>query len=228
MSEIIIALDFNNQKVALEFLKQFKNPIYVKVGMELYYACGPSIINEIKNLGHKIFLDLKLHDIPNTVANTVNVLALMDVDMINIHCAGGLEMMSQAMKKLNELKKRPLCIGVTQLTSTNQKILNQEILIDLNLNEVVIEYAKNAKVAGLDGVVCSPHEANLIHQHCGEKFLTVTPGIRLLGDQANDQKRIMTPIKAKANGCDFMVIGRSITLAANPYEVYEKIAKEIM
>lgn len=228
MSEIIIALDFNNQKVALEFLKQFKNPIYVKVGMELYYACGPSIINEIKNLGHKIFLDLKLHDIPNTVANTVNVLALMDVDMINIHCAGGLEMMSQAMKKLNELKKRPLCIGVTQLTSTNQKILNQEILIDLNLNDVVIEYAKNAKVAGLDGVVCSPHEANLIHQHCGEKFLTVTPGIRLLGDQANDQKRIMTPIKAKANGCDFMVIGRSITLAANPYEVYQKIAKEIM
>lgn len=228
MSEIIIALDFNNQKVALEFLKQFKNPIYVKVGMELYYACGPSIINEIKNLGHKIFLDLKLHDIPNTVANTVNVLALMDVDMINIHCAGGLEMMSQAMKKLNELKKRPLCIGVTQLTSTNQKILNQEILIDLNLNDVVIEYAKNAKVAGLDGVVCSPHEANLIHQHCGEKFLTVTPGIRLLGDQANDQKRIMTPEKAKANGCDFMVIGRSITLAANPYEVYQKIAKEIM
>lgn len=225
MSKTIVALDFPNRDQCLEFLDKFQEPIYVKLGMELIYAEGFDLIDEIKARGHKIFLDLKLHDIPNTVKNGMKSLAKRNVDIVNLHGAGGIEMMKAAMEGLEEgaTGKRPLCIAVTQLTSTSQETMNEELLINGELIDVVTTYAKNAKKAGLDGVVCSVHEAKPIHQACGEGFLTVTPGIRLADDSKDDQKRIATPEYARSQGCDYIVVGRSITKSQDPLETYNYI-----
>ena len=227
MTKTIVALDFPDKKTCMSFLDEFTDPIFVKLGMELVYAEGFDLIDEIKARGHQIFLDLKLHDIPNTVKNGMKSLAKRDVDIVNLHAAGGIEMMKAAMEglTLGSTGKRPLCIAVTQLTSTSQSVMNEELLIDGSVEEVVIQYAKNAKEAGLDGVVCSVHEAKLIHEACGDDFLTVTPGIRLETDSKDDQKRVATPDYAKEQGCDFIVVGRSITKAEDPVEVYSMIEK---
>ncbi|MDO5027543.1 MAG: orotidine-5'-phosphate decarboxylase [Tissierellia bacterium] len=225
MTRTIVALDFPDRERTLSFLDQFQEPIFVKLGMELTYAEGFDLIDEIKKRGHKIFLDLKLHDIPNTVKNGMKSLAKKNVDIVNLHAAGGLEMMRKAMEGLEEVsgKDRPLCIAVTQLTSTSKEIMNQDLLIPGRVEDVVIEYAKKAKEAGLDGVVCSVHEARKIHETCGKDFLTVTPGIRLKGNSSDDQKRVATPQVAKEEGCDYIVVGRSITQAADPKATYEEI-----
>ena len=196
--DVIIALDFPNKDKTLEFLDKFegKKP-FVKVGMELFYSEGPDIIKEIKQRGHKIFLDLKLHDIPNTVKSAMKSLAKLDIDMVNVHAAGTIEMMKFALEGLSENSKRPLLIAVTQLTSTSEVQMHEELLIDKSLNETVVQYAKNTKNAGLDGVVCSPREAKLIHENCGDDFLTVTPGIRFTEEKTDDQTRITTPSDAK-------------------------------
>lgn len=226
MSRTIVALDFSKKEDVLNFLDKFNEPIYVKVGMELTYAFGFEMIKEIKSRGHKIFLDLKLHDIPNTVKNGMKNLARLDVDIVNLHVAGGSAMMKAAMEGLNEGAvngKRPLCIGVTQLTSTSKEAMNDELLIPGEVKDVVISYAKLAKDSGLDGVVCSVHEAKGIHEACGNDFLTVTPGIRLADDSKDDQKRVATPDFAREEGCDYIVVGRSITKSENPYETYNRI-----
>lgn len=226
MSRTIVALDFSKKKDVLNFLDKFDKPIYVKVGMELTYAFGFEMIREIKKRGHKIFLDLKLHDIPNTVKNGMKNLAKLDVDIVNLHAAGGSAMMKAAMEGLEEGAvngKRPLCIAVTQLTSTSQEAMNEELLIPGNVKDVVISYAKLAKESGLDGVVCSVHEAKGIHEACGNDFLTVTPGIRLAEDSKDDQKRVATPAFAKEEGCDYIVVGRSITKSEDPYKTYNEI-----
>lgn len=225
MNKTIVALDFSSKEETLTFLKAFDEPIFVKVGMELTYACGFDIIKEIKALGHHIFLDLKLHDIPNTVKGGMKNLAKLGVDIVNVHCAGGSDMMKAAIDglELGVLDKRPLCIGVTQLTSTSKEMMNKELLIDGEVLDVVLHYAKNAKAAGLDGVVCSVHEAKAIHEVCGDDFLTVTPGIRLSEDKVNDQKRVATPTYAKEQGCDYIVVGRSITTSTNPTQTYKDI-----
>lgn len=223
MNKTIVALDFSTREEVLNFLKGFNEPIYVKVGMELTYACGLDIVKEIRAMGHHIFLDLKLHDIPNTVKGGMKNLAKMDVDIVNLHCAGGIAMMKAAMEGLNEGAvngKRPLCIGVTQLTSTSKEAMNEELGIPGEVIDCVIQYAKNAKAAGLDGVVCSVHEAKAIHKACGDDFLTVTPGIRLSSDSKDDQKRVATPAYAKEQGCDHIVVGRSITKSENPQQTY--------
>ena len=210
----------------MNFLDKFEEPIYVKVGMELTYAFGFEMIREIKSRGHKIFLDLKLHDIPNTVKNGMKNLAKLDVDIVNLHAAGGSAMMKAAMEGLAEGAvngKRPLCIAVTQLTSTSQEAMNEELLIPGEVKDVVISYAKLAKESGLDGVVCSVHEARGIHEACGADFLTVTPGIRLSDDSKDDQKRVATPAFAKEEGCDYIVVGRSITKSADPLATYHEI-----
>ena len=194
--------------------------------MELTYSFGFEIVREIKAMGHKIFLDLKLHDIPNTVKQAMKNLAKLDVDIVNLHCAGGSTMMKAAIEGLHEGAvngKRPLCIGVTQLTSTSQEAMEKELLIERDLKEVVIAYAKLAKESGLDGVVCSVLEAKAIHEACGEDFLTVTPGIRLATDSKDDQKRVATPEVAKEEGCDLIVVGRSITKSADPLATYHQI-----
>lgn len=232
MSKTMVALDFSTRKEVYDFLSKFKEPIYVKIGMELTYAFGFEIIREIKDMGHQIFLDLKLHDIPNTVKQAMKNLAQLEVDVVNLHCSGGSVMMKAAMEGLKEGAiggKRPLCIGVTQLTSTSQEMMNTELLISGKVEDVVISYATLAKECGLDGVVCSVHEAKAIHQACGEKFLTVTPGIRLSSDSVDDQKRVATPEYAKEQGCDYIVVGRSITTSKDPYATYtmiENIMKE--
>lgn len=226
MSKTIVALDFSKKEEVMNFLDQFQEPIYVKVGMELTYAFGFEMIKEIKARGHKIFLDLKLHDIPNTVKNGMKNLAKLDVDIVNLHAAGGSAMMKAAMEGLNEGAvngKRPLCIAVTQLTSTSQEAMNQELLVAGDVKDVVISYAKLAKESGMDGVVCSVHEANAIHEACGNDFLTVTPGIRLADDSKDDQKRVATPTIAKEQGCDYIVVGRSITKSNDPKQTYEAI-----
>lgn len=226
MSRTIVALDFSKKEDVLNFLDKFDKPIYVKVGMELTYAFGFEMIREIKKRGHKIFLDLKLHDIPNTVKNGMKNLAKLDVDIVNLHAAGGSAMMKAAMEGLEEGAvngKRPLCIAVTQLTSTSQEAMNEELLIPGNVKYVVISYAKLAKESGLDGVVCSVHEAKGIHEACGNDFLTVTPGIRLAEDSKDDQKRVATPAFAKEEGCDYIVVGRSITKSEDPYKTYNEI-----
>ncbi len=226
MSRTIVALDFSKKEDVMNFLDQFKEPIYVKVGMELTYAFGFEMIREIKARGHKIFLDLKLHDIPNTVKNGMKNLAKLDVDIVNLHAAGGSAMMKAAMEGLEEGAvngKRPLCIAVTQLTSTSQDTMNEELLIPGDVKDVVISYAKLAKESGLDGVVCSVHEARAIHEACGNEFLTVTPGIRLVSDSKDDQKRVATPSFAKEEGCDYIVVGRSITKSENPLKTYQEI-----
>lgn len=226
MSRTIVALDFSRKEDVMNFLDKFEEPIYVKVGMELTYAFGFEMIREIKSRGHKIFLDLKLHDIPNTVKNGMKNLAKLDVDIVNLHAAGGSAMMKAAMEGLAEGAvngKRPLCIAVTQLTSTSQEAMNEELLIPGEVKDVVISYAKLAKESGLDGVVCSVHEARGIHEACGADFLTVTPGIRLSDDPKDDQKRVATPAFAKEEGCDYIVVGRSITKSADPLATYHEI-----
>ena len=222
----IVALDFSTREDLFAFLSKFEEPIYVKIGMELTYAFGLDIISEIRQLGHHIFLDLKLHDIPNTVKQAMKNLARLDVDIVNLHCAGGIAMMKAAIEGLEEGAvdgKRPLCIGVTQLTSTSKEAMNEELGIPGEVIDCVIKYAKNAKAAGLDGVVCSVHEARAIHEACGNDFLTVTPGIRLADDSKDDQKRVATPASAEEQGCDHIVVGRSITKSADPLETYRTI-----
>lgn len=223
MNKTIVALDFSTREEVMEFLKGFNEPIYVKIGMELTYACGLDIVKEVRALGHHIFLDLKLHDIPNTVKGGMKNLAKLDVDIVNLHCAGGVAMMKAAIEGLEMGAvngKRPLCIGVTQLTSTSKEAMNDELGIPGEVLDCVVNYAKNAKAAGLDGVVCSVHEAKAIHEACGNDFLTVTPGIRLADDSKDDQKRVATPAYAKEIGCDHIVVGRSITKSANPQKTY--------
>ena len=220
--DVIIALDFKNGKETLEFLDRFtdKKP-YVKVGMELYYAEGPAIVREIKKRGHQMFLDLKLHDIPNTVEKAMAVLSRLDVDMVNLHAAGTIEMMKAALRGLTrEDGTRPLLIAVTQLTSTSQERMTEELLIEEDLDKVVIRYAENADMAGLDGVVCSPLEAGKIHDTCGRDFLTITPGVRFDNASKGDQVRVTTPAKAKELGSDYIVVGRPITQADDPVAAY--------
>ncbi len=228
MSKTIVALDFSRKEDVMSFLDKFEEPVYVKVGMELTYAFGFEMIHEIKKRGLRIFLDLKLHDIPNTVKNGMKNLAKLDVDIVNLHAAGGSAMMKAAIEGLKEGAvngKRPLCIAVTQLTSTSQEAMNEELLIPGDVKDVVISYAKLAKESGLDGVVCSVHEAKAIHEACGSDFLTVTPGIRLADDSKDDQKRVATPAFAKEQGCDYIVVGRSITKSADPVATYHEIEK---
>ena len=226
MSRTIVALDFSSKEEVVEFLNKFDKPIYVKIGMELTYACGLDIIETVKAMGHHIFLDLKLHDIPNTVKGGMKNLANLGVDIVNVHCAGGIAMMKAAIEGLEigaKQNKRPLCIGVTQLTSTSKEMMNDELGIPGEVMDSVIKYAKNAKEAGLDGVVCSVHEAKAIHEACGDDFLTVTPGIRLASDSKDDQKRVATPDYAKEQGCDYIVVGRSITKSEDPLKTYDLI-----
>lgn len=230
MNKTIVALDFPSEEEALYFLENFDQAINVKVGMELFYSAGPQIIEKIKEKGHDIFLDLKLHDIPNTVKSAMKNLAKLDVDIVNLHCAGGKEMMKAAIEGLEEGKigdKRPLCIGVTQLTSTSKEIMNNDLLIEGEVLDAVLHYAKNAKESGLDGVVCSVHESRKIHEVCGEDFLTVTPGIRLSEDSKDDQKRVATPKLALEQGSSYIVVGRSIIKAENPYDTYYEIEEII-
>lgn len=226
MSKTMVALDFSTHKEVIEFLSSFSEPINVKIGMELTYSLGFDIIREIKAMGHHIFLDLKLHDIPNTVKQAMKNLAGLNVDMVNLHAAGGSAMMRAAIEGLNAGSKggkRPLCIAVTQLTSTSQEAMNEELRISGSVQDCVIHYAKLAKDSGLDGVVCSVHEAKAIHEACGEAFLTVTPGIRLASDSKDDQKRVATPQYAYEQGCDYIVVGRSITKADDPIATYHQI-----
>jgi orotidine-5'-phosphate decarboxylase len=230
---IIIALDFPTGEKALAFLDQFQEPVFVKVGMELYYSEGPSIIEEIKKRGHRIFLDLKLHDIPNTVKSAMKVLARLGVDMTNVHAAGGIKMMQAAKEGLAEgLQERgegdmPMLIAVTQLTSTDEETLHSELLVPGSMEDVVVHYAKNACEAGLDGVVCSAWESPMIHQRVGADFQTVTPGIRLLGDAKGDQSRVATPAKSMELGSNYLVIGRSITRAEDPVAAYRRCEEEL-
>ncbi len=230
--DVIIALDFSTGKETLAFLDQFKNnerKPYVKVGMELYYAEGPSIIKEIKKRGHKLFLDLKLHDIPNTVRKAMSVLSKLDVDMVNVHAAGTIDMMKAAKEGLTrEDGTRPLLIAVTQLTSTSQERMQNELLIDEDIDKVVIKYAENADDAGLDGVVCSPLEAGKIHSACGNSFLTITPGVRFADGDKGDQVRVTTPERAKEIGSDYIVVGRPITQAADPVAAYNRCVAEFV
>ena len=228
--DVIIACDFPGAKQTLEFLEQFKeDKPYVKIGMELFYAAGPEIVREIKKIGHKIFLDLKLHDIPNTVKSAMKVLSRLDVDMTNLHAAGTGAMMRAAVEGLTrEDGTRPLLLAVTQLTSTSSEALKNDILIDKPINEVITEYAKNAKNSGLDGVVCSPLEADMVKEACGSGFLTVTPGVRFADGDAGDQKRVTTPARAREIGSDYIVVGRPITRAEDPVRAYKRCLEEFL
>ena len=226
--DVIVACDFASAKDTFEFLDKFtgRKP-FVKIGMELYYAEGPSIVKEIKKRGHKIFLDLKLHDIPNTVKKAMSVLSHLDVDICNLHAAGTTAMMQAALEGLTRKDgTRPLLIAVTQLTSTDQEAMERDLLINKPIDEVVMHYALTAKNAGLDGVVCSPLEAGKVHDTCGKNFLTVTPGIRFADGDKGDQKRVMTPKDAKEIGSDYIVVGRPITAAEDPVAAYERCVKE--
>ncbi|MBR2991190.1 MAG: orotidine-5'-phosphate decarboxylase [Solobacterium sp.] len=228
MNKTIIALDFSTKEEVITFLKQFEEPVYVKIGMELTYGAGLDIVRTVKDMGHQIFLDLKLHDIPNTVKGGMKNLAKLGVDMVNVHAAGGIEMMKAAIAGLEEGSagaKRPLCIAVTILTSVSKEAMNDQLGIPGDVQETAIRYALNAKEAGLDGVVCSVHEAKAVHEACGDEFLTVTPGIRLSSDSKDDQKRVATPDYAKEQGCNMIVVGRSITKSENPAETYRKIER---
>ena len=226
--DVIIACDFDSAEKTFAFLDQFtgRKP-FVKIGMELYYAEGPSIVREIKKRGHKIFLDLKLHDIPNTVKKSMAVLSRLDVDMTNLHAGGTVPMMQAALEGLTRPDgTRPLLIAVTQLTSTDEETMRRDLLIDHPVADVVMHYAKNAKIAGLDGVVCSPKEASVVHESCGESFVTVTPGVRFADGDVGDQKRVMTPAEAKRIGSDYIVVGRPITAAEDPVAAYERCVRE--
>ena len=226
--DVIIACDFASKEACLSFLDKFtgRKP-FVKIGMELFYAAGPDIVREIKARGHKIFLDLKLHDIPNTVKKSMAVLSNLDVDMTNLHAGGTISMMEAGLEGLTRADgTRPLLIAVTQLTSTDQERMENDLLIKEPIDKVVMHYAHNAMVAGLDGVVCSPLEAGKVHETCGEKFLTVTPGVRFADGDVGDQKRVMTPAEAKKIGSDYIVVGRPITAAEDPVAAYERCVAE--
>ena len=227
--DVIIACDFDSAQKVFAFLDKFegKRKPFVKIGMELYYAEGPEIVREIKKRGHKIFLDLKLHDIPNTVKKSMAVLSRLDVDMTNLHAAGTKRMMEAAIEGLTRPDgTRPMLIAVTQLTSTDQESMENDLLIKEPIAEVVMHYASCAKEAGLDGVVCSPLEAGKVHERCGESFVTVTPGVRFADGDIGDQKRVMTPAEAKRIGSDYIVVGRPITAAADPVAAYERCIEE--
>ena len=226
--DVIIACDFATAEQTFAFLDKFTDEKpFVKIGMELFYAEGPEIVREIKKRGHKIFLDLKLHDIPNTVKKAMAVLSRLDVDICNLHAAGGLDMMRGAVEGLTRPDgTRPLLIAVTQLTSIDQQRMENELLIQKPLAEVVMQYASNAKTAGLDGVVCSPLEASKVHEVCGSEFLTVTPGIRFAEGPAGDQQRVTTPAKAREIGSDYIVVGRPITAAEDPVAAYRRCVAE--
>ncbi|MCI6968988.1 MAG: orotidine-5'-phosphate decarboxylase [Oscillospiraceae bacterium] len=228
--DVIIACDFADKETALSFLDKFEGrKPFVKIGMELFYAEGPQIVREIKARGHKIFLDLKLHDIPNTVKKSMAVLSRLDVDMCNLHAAGTSRMMEAALEGLTRPDgTRPLLIAVTQLTSTDQEAMERDLLIKEPVDKVVMHYAETAKNAGLDGVVCSPLEAQKVHDICGKKFLTVTPGVRFADGDIGDQKRVMTPEQAKKIGSDYIVVGRPITAAPDPVAAYERCIKEFV
>ena len=226
--DVIVACDFDSKEKTLAFLDKFQGEKpFVKIGMELYYAEGPAIVKEIKARGHKIFLDLKLHDIPTTVKKAMAVLSGLDVDICNLHAAGTSRMMEAALEGLTRPDgTRPLLIAVTQLTSTDEEIMNRDLLIDQPLDKVVMHYAKNAADAGLDGVVCSPLEAGKVHEVCGKQFLTVTPGVRFAGGDVGDQKRVTTPEKAKELGSDYIVVGRPITAAEDPVAAWKRCVAE--
>ncbi len=228
--DVIVACDFSSADEVYGFLEKFENEKpFVKIGMELFYAEGPQIVKKIKAMGHKIFLDLKLHDIPNTVKKTMAVLSGLDVDICNLHAAGAGAMMKAALEGLTRPDgTRPLLIAVTQLTSTDSDALKNELLIDKDMDDVVMHYSKNAKESGLDGVVCSPLEAKKVHETCGKDFLTVTPGVRFSLGETGDQKRVMTPSQAKAEGSDYIVVGRPITASDDPVKAYKKCVKEFI
>ena len=228
--DVIVACDFNTAEETLRFLDNFtEEKPYVKIGMELFYAEGPEIVREIKRRGHKIFLDLKLHDIPNTVKKAMAVLSRLDVDMCNLHAAGTVAMMEAAIEGLTRPDgTRPLLIAVTQLTSTDQERMERDLLINEPLEKVVMHYASNAKAAGLDGVVCSPLESPAVHETCGKEFLTVTPGVRFADGDKGDQVRVTTPEKAKELGSDYIVVGRPITQAQDPVAAYRRCIKEFI
>ncbi len=226
--DVIVACDFASAEQVFAFLDKFtgRKP-FVKIGMELFYAEGPSIVREIKKRGHKIFLDLKLHDIPNTVKKSMSVLSGLDVDITNLHAGGTVRMMEAAVEGLTRPDgTRPLLIAVTQLTSTDQESMENDLLIHEPIDKVVMHYAANAKKAGLDGVVCSPLEAGKVHDTCGNDFLTITPGVRFADGEIGDQKRVMTPAEAKKIGSDYIVVGRPITAAADPVAAYERCVAE--
>lgn len=230
--DVIIALDFNTAEETLKFLEGFKDlHPYVKIGMELYYAEGPAMVRELKRRGYHVFLDLKLHDIPNTVRKSMKVLAGMGVDICNLHAAGTTAMMRAALEGLTEGSnggQRPLLIAVTQLTSTSEEVMRKELLIDHPIGETVRHYAMNAREAGLDGVVCSPLEAGIVKEACGSHFLTVTPGVRFADSAADDQSRVTTPARARELGSDYIVVGRPITQASDPVAAYLRCKKEFL
>ena len=226
--DVIIACDFSSKEQTLNFLDKFtgRKP-FVKIGMELFYAEGPEIVRTIKERGHRIFLDLKLHDIPNTVKKAMSVLRNLDVDMTNVHAAGTVDMMKAAIEGLTrEDGTRPLLIAVTQLTSTSEERMQKEMLIGASINDTIVKYAENAKAAGLDGVVCSPLEAAMVKEACGTEFMTVTPGVRFADGDVGDQVRVTTPERAKEIGSDFIVVGRPITAADDPVAAYERCMRE--
>ena len=228
--DVIVACDFSSKEEVMSFLDKFtEEKPFVKIGMELYYAEGPAIVREIKARGHKIFLDLKLHDIPNTVKKSMSVLSRLDVDMTNLHAAGTVAMMEAAIEGLTRPDgTRPMLIAVTQLTSTSQERMESDLLIKEPLDEVVMHYASCAKKAGLDGIVCSPLEAGKVHERCGENFVTVTPGVRFADGEIGDQVRVTTPAKAKEIGSDYIVVGRPITAAADPVTAYRRCVNEFV
>ena len=228
--DVIIACDFASADDTFKFLDKFtEEKPFVKIGMELFYAEGPSIVREIKRRGHKIFLDLKLHDIPNTVKKSMAVLSKLDVDMTNLHAAGTIDMMKAALEGLTrEDGTRPILIAVTQLTSTSEERMQKELLINASINDTIVKYAKNAKEAGLDGVVCSPLEAGMVKQACSKDFITVTPGVRFADGEVGDQVRVTTPEKAWEIGSDYIVVGRPITQADDPVAAYRRCCKEFI
>ena len=228
--DVIIACDFASAEQTLAFLDKFTDcKPFVKIGMELYYAAGPAIVRDIKARGHKIFLDLKLHDIPNTVKKAMSVLSNLDVDMCNLHAAGTIEMMKAALEGLTRPDgTRPLLIAVTQLTSTSEERMQKDLLINASINDTIVHYAKNAQAAGLDGVVCSPLEAGMVKEACGADFVTVTPGVRFADGEVGDQVRVTTPERAKEIGTDYIVVGRPITAAEDPVAAYERCCKEFL
>ena len=227
--DVIIACDFNSKEEVIGFLGRFQDEKpFVKIGMELFYAEGPEIVRTIKGMGHKIFLDLKLHDIPNTVKKAMTVLSRLDVDMCNVHAAGTRAMMQAGLEGLTRPDgTRPLLIAVTQLTSTSEEMMRQELLIDRPIDETVMHYAKNTMEAGLDGVVCSPLEAGKVHEVCGERFLTITPGVRFADGDVGDQKRVTTPARARELGSDYIVVGRPITQAKDPVAAYRRCMEAV-
>lgn len=228
--DVIIACDFSSKEAVMEFLDKFQEEKpFLKIGMELFYSAGPDIVREIKKRGHKIFLDLKLHDIPNTVKKSMAVLSGLDVDMCNLHAAGTIPMMEAALEGLTRADgTRPLLIAVTQLTSTSEENMKRDLLINEPIDKVVMHYAKTAKTAGLDGVVCSPLEAGKVHDVCGKEFVTVTPGVRFADGEVGDQVRVTTPAKAKELGSDYIVVGRPITAAADPVAAYRRCVAEFL